>query len=407
MRKLFKVVGHEFRMTAGTKAFVILTILGPFLLIGMTVVPALVSQHSERKGTELAVAGISVEMFNQIAPPIEQLGIHLQHSDQPAEVLERRVIGEDHLYGYLLFPEDILSGESLELVTKEFPEYRIVEAMKGVIGQVVMDARLKEAGLDSARIRALTTPMDIEAKQITKSGTKAQADTFSFIMVGITFTIMLYMTILLYGQSIGRSVVQEKTSKTVEIMLSSVSEQDLLFGKIFGQAAASLLQYTVWIGMAMVGSHLIGPGLGLSRLPQLSFSILLFLVLFFLLGFFLYASIFAALGAAAQDEQNLGQLSWPLIVVLVFPMVSAGPIITSPSSSFSVFLSLFPLTAPIVMFVRILVSDPKTWQIGVSIAVQAAAVLVFILLSAKIFRIGILMTGKRFKLGEVLRLLRI
>ena len=162
----------------------------------------------------------------------------------------------------------------------------------------------------------------------------------------------------------------------------------------------------MWIGMALIGARLIGPALGLDRLPQLSLSTLLYLVLFFLLGFFLFASLFAALGAAAQDEQNLGQLSWPAIFVLVFPMVSAGPIITAPGSSFAVFLSLFPLTAPIVMFVRILVSDPKTWQILLSVGIQVAAIGTMILLSAKIFRIGILMTGKRFTLAEVFRLLR-
>lgn len=405
MEKLRKVLAHEFRMTAATKAFIILTILGPFLIIGMTVVPALVSQKTERRGIEIAVAGMPSRIFNAVGEPLRQLGINLQAGGQPIEELERKVREED-LYGYLIFPVDFLSGGTLELVTSEFPDYRIVEAMKGVIGQVVTDERIRQAGLDSARIRAMMRPVDIEAKQITRSGAKAQTDTFSFIMIGITFTLMLYMTILLYGQSIGRSVVQEKTSKTVEIMLSSVSETDLLFGKILGQAAASLLQYGVWIGMALIGARLIGPALGLDRLPQLSVSTLLYLVLFFLLGFFLFASLFAALGAAAQDEQNLGQLSWPAIVVLVFPMVSAGPIITAPGSSFAVFLSLFPLTAPIVMFVRILVSDPKTWQILLSVGIQVAAIVIMILLSAKIFRIGILMTGKRFTLAEVFRLLR-
>jgi ABC-2 type transport system permease protein len=405
MSKLWKVVGHEFRMTAATKAFIILTILGPFLLIGMTVVPSLVSQRSERKGIELAAVGMPMEVFDQVSAPLGQLGIQLKRSDQAPEELEQQ-LREEELYGYLVIPPDLFSGGSLELVTKEFPDYRIVEVLKGVIGQAVMDIRIREAGLDSARIRVLTTPLEIEAKQITRSGTKAQTDVFSFIMIGITFTLMLYMTILLYGQSIGRSVVQEKTSKTVEIMLSSVSERDLLFGKIFGQAAASLLQYIVWIGMALIGAYFIGPSLGLDRLPQLSLSTLLALVLFFLLGFFLFASLFAAFGAAAQDEQNLGQLSWPVIVVLVFPMVSAGPIITNPSSSFSVFLSMFPFTAPIVMFVRILVSDPQGWQIILSVAIQLVSVVVMVLLAAKIFRVGILMTGKRFTIAEVFRLLK-
>jgi len=405
MEKLGKIFVHEFRMIACTKAFLILTILGPFLLIGMTVVPSLVSQRTQRSGIELAATGLAPEMFSQLSESLAQVDIRLRPSDQTAEQLDSSV-KQENLFGYLAFPEDLLGGESVELVTREFPDLRIVEALKAVISRAVVDLRLKAAGLDSERIRALTTPVEIEAKQLTRSGVKSQADTFSFIMVGITFTMMLYMTILLYGQSIGRSVLQEKTSKTVEIMLSSVGEMDLLFGKILGQAAASLLQYGVWIGMALLGAHLIGPALGLQRMPQLSVSTLLYLVLFFLLGFFLFASLFAAFGAAARDEQNLGQLSWPVIVILVFPMVSAGPIVTNPGSSFSVLLSLFPLTAPIVMFVRILVSDPLRWQIMLSVCIQLAAVAVTILLSAKIFRVGILMTGKRFTLFEVFRLLR-
>ncbi len=405
MSKIWKVTAHEFRMTAANKAFIILTILGPFLIVGVTVVPSVVSQRSQRRGVEIAVSGADPELFNRFTPQLQQAGIQLQPSDCSPDSLDRLLL-EGELFGYLVFPEDVLSGGDLELVTSEFPDYRIVEALKGAIGPAVMNARLERAGLDSERIRALIEPLSIDARQITRQGQRLQQDTFSFIMIGIAFTLMLYMTILLYGQSIGRSVVKEKTSRTVEIMLSSVSEKDLMFGKILGQAAASLLQYAVWVGMSLVAVHLLGPGLGLSRLPQLNLSVFLYLVLFFLLGFFIYASIYAALGAAAEDEQNLGQLAWPVIVFLVFPMVSAGPLITNPNSSFGVFLSLFPLTAPIVMFIRILVSDPKSWQILLSIAIQAASVVTLILLSARIFRIGILMTGKRFKLAEVLRWLK-
>jgi ABC-2 type transport system permease protein len=185
-----------------------------------------------------------------------------------------------------------------------------------------------------------------------------------------------------------------------------VSERELLFGKILGQAAASLLQYAVWVGMVLVGMEIIGPRLGVPRLPQLAPAVLMYLVLYFLAGFLLYAALFAAAGAAAEDEQNLGQMSWPLIAFLVFPMVAAGPIITNPASSFGVFLSLFPLTAPVVMFVRIMVSDPAPWQIVLSLGILAASIAAAMLISARVFRIGILMVGRRFRLAEILRWLR-
>jgi ABC-2 type transport system permease protein len=405
MSKLWKVTGHEFRRTAGTKAFIILTVLGPFLIIAMTVVPAIVSQRQERSDVVIALSGGDPAVILRIVANLREAGIQLEPSQAPTGELDARLLAGE-LYGYLLFPEDVIAEGSAELVTREFPDFRVVELLKSAISGEVIDARMRSAGMDPLRIRQLTRPVELTTRQITKRGEKVQQDQFSFIIVGIAFTLMLYMTILLYGQAIGRSVVQEKTSRTVEIMLSSVSERELLFGKILGQAAASLLQYAVWVGMVLVGMELIGPRLGVARLPQLAPVVLMFLVLFFLTGFLLYAALFAAIGAAAEDEQNMGQMSWPFIVFLVFPMVAAGPIITNPASSFSVFLSLFPLTAPVVMFVRIMVSEPAPWQIGLSLVILAAAIAGTMLLSARIFRVGILMVGKRFRLPEILRWLR-
>ena len=173
-----------------------------------------------------------------------------------------------------------------------------------------------------------------------------------------------------------------------------------------GRLSAGLLQYAVWIGMGLFFVKLIGPVFNLAALPSLGSSLIFYLILFYILGFLLYSSIFAALGSAAEDESHLGQLSWPLIMVLVIPMVSVAAIITSPSSGFSVFLSLFPMTAPMVMFTRLLVSDPPTWQILLSVGLLLVSVFFLMLLSAKVFRIGILMTGKRFRLRDILRWLK-
>jgi len=217
---------------------------------------------------------------------------------------------------------------------------------------------------------------------------------------------MLYMTILIYGQAIGRSVLNEKVSKTVEIVLSSVSPLDLLFGKILGHALASLLQYAVWIGMGLLFINVLRPVIGITGLPRIPVSLIGYLLLFFLLGFFLYTALYSALGSAAQDESHFGQLGWPVIMFLVVPMVAVSGIIMNPNSSLVVFLSLFPMTAAIVTFIRLVVTGLPAWQILVSVAIQVVSVAGVILLSAKIFRVGILMTGKRYKLSEIVRWLR-
>jgi ABC-2 type transport system permease protein len=212
--------------------------------------------------------------------------------------------------------------------------------------------------------------------------------------------------VLLYGQTIGRSVLNEKLSKTVEIMLSSVSPMDLLFGKVLGKGLASLVQYGVWIGVSLAFITFVGPRLGVTLKLAITPAILGWLVVFFVLAFFLYSAIYAGLGAASEDEQHLGQLAWPVIVFLVIPMVLISPILTSPNSALVVGMSLFPLTGAVVMFMRILVGAAPRWQLWLSIGLQLVSIAAMIALSAKIFRIGILMTGRRFKLGEILRWIR-
>jgi len=219
----------------------------------------------------------------------------------------------------------------------------------------------------------------------------------------LVFVMLIYMTVLLYGQMIGRSVVTEKTSKTVEIMLSSVKSQDLMFGKILGLGLAGLLQYAVWVSMAFLLTRFVGPLLGLSLPAGISTGNLIWLVVFFILAFFLYSSAYAALGAASEDEQHLGQMAWPLIMFLIVPLVMINTLVTTPDSTLVVILSLFPLTSPIVMLARVLVSSPPVWQLVLCVALLVAAVAGTAVLAAKIFRVGILMTGKRPKLKEVLR----
>jgi ABC-2 type transport system permease protein len=214
---------------------------------------------------------------------------------------------------------------------------------------------------------------------------------------------LLYMTVMLYGQIIGRSVVTEKTSKTVEIMLSSVTPQDLLFGKILGLGLAGLLQYSVWVGMALVLTRLVGPVFGLALPPAITAGNLVWLVVFFVLAFFLYSAAFAALGAASEDEQHLGQMAWPLLAFLIVPFVMVSSFISNPDSAVALVLSLFPMTSPIVMFVRVLVSSPPVWELALCLGVLVASVFGMALLAARVFRVGILLTGKRAKLGEILR----
>jgi ABC-2 type transport system permease protein len=408
MGKLAKIIRMEFRLTAGNKVFIILTIIGPFLIAAVTILPSLISMSGVSMGspaTKIALLGADTRFVLEISPAFAQSRIDVSAAQGTPESMDSQVLSGAY-DGYLVVPADLSDVTRLEYVSKNAADFRVVGVLQGVIGQAIIAQRLVKAGISAAQISSLMQAPALETRQLTQSGEKKNSDFLTILMTGLTLAMLLYMTVLLYGQVIGRSVLTEKTNKTVEIMLSSVRPMELLFGKILGKALASLLQYGIWVSISAAVLKLIGPRLGVSIGIGLSLSTLGYLVLFFVLAFFLYCSLYAGLGAASEDEQHLGQLAWPVIVFLVIPVVMISHLITNPQSPFIIGLSLFPLTAPIVMFLRIIVGAARPWEILTSVGLILVTTAGVIWLSAKIFRVGILMTGKRFKFGEVLRLAR-
>lgn len=406
--KLGKIIRMEFRLTAANKLFIVLTILGPFLIGAVTVLPTMISVSGTRMGspeTKIALVGADPSYVEAIRPAFAQAQIRVTAVDDTVASLDTQVLAGAY-DGYMVLPRDLSTVTGVEYVSKNAADFRVVGILQSVIGQSIVAERLITAGIPASQVASLTRAPDLVRRQLTRTGEKKSSDSLTVLMTGLVFAMLLYMTTLLYGQAIGRSVLTEKTSKTVEIMLSSVRPMELLFGKILGKALASLLQYGVWVGMSALLMTLLGPKLGVKLDLSLSLATLAYLVLFFLLAFFLYCSLYAGLGAASEDEQHLSQLAWPVIIFLVIPVVMISPIISTPNSPLVVVLSLFPLTAPIVMLLRISVGAAQAWEILVSVGLLLVTIAGVIWLSAKIFRVGILMQGKRFKLAEVLRLAR-
>jgi ABC-2 type transport system permease protein len=407
--KLAKIIRMEFRLTAANKLFIILTILGPFIIGAVTVLPTALSIRNATVGvseTRIALVGADPAYVEAVRPAFEQSKIRVTAVEDSVASLDTQVLSGAY-DGYMVLPRDLTQVTRLEYVSKNAADFRTVGVLQGVIGQSVVSQRLVKAGVPASEVAGLTQAPGFVTRQLTQSGEKKNSDSLTVLMTGLVFAMLLYMTTLLYGQIIGRSVLTEKTSKTVEIMLSSVRPMELLFGKILGKALASLLQYGIWVGMSALIMALLGPKLGVTLNLGLSLSTLAYLVLFFLLAFFLYCSLYAALGAASEDEQHLGQLAWPVIIFLVLPVVMISPIITTPNAPFVVGLSLFPLTAPIVMLLRISVGAAQPGEIAASVGLLLLSIGVVVWLSAKIFRVAILMQGKRYKFAEVIRMARL
>lgn len=408
MRKLLAVIKREFKATAANKTFIITTILGPFLILAITVLPGMLTSNPQiaSSGKPLAVYTSHAFVYDRLIQVMGAQNIPLFRAEDLAQGKEG-VLSETYA-GLIEIPEN-WPREEARFYSATGMEAVLFTMTSEVLSTIAVEVHAQELGINPEITQKLLSRPAFRVVKLNsnqKEETKTSDDFIGILLTALSFVMMIYMTVLLYGQLIGRSVVQEKTSKTVEIMLSSLSSRELMFGKILGLGFAGLLQYGVWIGMGIVMIRLVGPRFNISLPPALNISNLLWLVLFFVLAFFLYGACYAAFGAAAEDEHHLGQLAWPLIFFLIIPMVMISPMIMNPKIPFVVGLSFFPMTAPIVMLVRILVKSVSVGEILISLGLIGAAIMGAVYLGAKIFRTGILMTGKRHTISEVLRWIR-
>jgi ABC-2 type transport system permease protein len=221
----------------------------------------------------------------------------------------------------------------------------------------------------------------------------------------------LFFTLLQYGMYNMRGVIEEKSTRIVEIVISSVRPTELMLGKIVGIGLVGLTQYGIWCLLAMnfalvAGAVLPASMLAGNALPTVPMFVILYFVLFFLLGYFFYASIYTAIGAPFNSEQEAQQLALIPSWLMAVPMFFWWVIVNNPNSLFSVILSMIPFMTPVVMFMRVTLAEVPPWQIGTSIAIMLFSILGVAWLSGKIYRVGILMYGKKPTLGEILKWMR-
>ncbi len=405
MNKLLSVSIFEFKRTAANKAFVIVTLLGPILILAFSVLPGLLATRPELMNKEgrVALVGGDAGLREALAKALGPRGLEIVESSSDESA--RAGVADGSLAGAVVLPSDWQDADSFTYYSPTGTDAMVYETLSSVVGAQATARKLDASGIDPALMaRVLAVP----SLRVVKAGREGdsdsgKADFMGILLSAMAFVMFIYMTVLLYGQMIGRSVVQEKMSKTVEIMLSSVSPSQLMFGKILGNGAAGILQYGFWTLMVAALSRLLGPRFGISMPEAVSMSNMGWLALFFLLGFFLYSSLYAAAGAAAEDEQHMGQIAMPIILLLVLPLMLISPIIMNPSSPIAMFFSYFPFSAPMVMLVRVVVGSYKPWEPWLAVVILLVGIGVLAFLAAKIFRVGILMTGKRPKPAEVLR----
>jgi ABC-2 type transport system permease protein len=420
MHKLWLIIKREYITRVKTKGFVIGTVIVPLLGIGFTVLIVYLVGHQSTQAMRISI----VDEAGGIAPDIAR-GLQGKRSDgKPQfnllETIEQPVdpqgvqkdlrdkINAGALDGYLVIPTDL--SHSVELHTKNSGNFSLIGPVSSAVDGAVIEARLNARGVHVDNVEDLVKSPVLQVIKVSKAGESVEKG--QTIGIAIALVILLYMSLLMYGITTLRSVLEEKTTRTMEVLISAVTPSELLAGKILGVAGVAITQFLIWgativllgsYGLAMAAMGGAGSVLSGIRVPA---SVMICAVVYFFCGYFLYSSMFAAVGAACSNEQDAQQLQWIAMAPLVFTMLIYSVVLNDSSSRLSVILSEIPFFAPVLMPLRVSLQTPPLWQIALSIAILLVSIAVVVIGSAKIYRVGILMYGKRPTLPELFRWLR-
>jgi ABC-2 type transport system permease protein len=322
-----------------------------------------------------------------------------------AEAALKKAVLESRVDGYLVIPEDALTTSTAIYYGRNVSNSIDLRTMERAVSDVLVGARLAGAGIDRARIKDLTRGLDLRTIRVSESGERE--DRGSAMILSLILLMILYTSILMWGQMVMTSVIEEKTSRVVEVVASGVSSATLMAGKLVGVGGAGLTQFLVWsLSLLAVSLATAGPLAGRLSMPEITPFMLISFVLFFLLGFFFYAALYAAIGAAVNTVQEAQNFVWPVVSPVIIGMVSFMAVLEAPDGALSVAMSMIPGISPLIMFLRIVVLTPPAWQIALSIALLAAAILGVLWVAARVYRVGILMYGKRPTYPEIVRWIR-
>jgi len=412
--KLWAVVKREYLERVRTKGFVIATILGPLIMGAMMIVP-LLAMRSGGKRLKVAVLdgtgtlGPAVEDALRAARFDDKLRFDVRPvgGEPPAtrEAAFKKAVLEGTLDGYLELPADAVAKGTASYFGRNVSNRIDLRTMERAVSGVIVGVRLSGAGLDPGKVKDLTRELDLKTIRLSESGERE--DQGAAMIFAVILLMILYTSILMWGQMVMTSVIEEKTSRVVEVMASGVPSTTLLTGKLLGVGGAGLTQFLVWsFSLFGVSLAMAGPLAGTFPMPEITPLMLVSFVLFFLLGFLFYAALYASIGAAVNTVQEAQNFGWPVVMPIIIGMVSFTAVLEAPDGALSVAMSMIPGISPLIMFLRIVVLTPPVWQIALSITLLALGILAVLWVSARIYRVGILMYGKRPTFPELMKWVR-
>lgn len=427
------VLKHEFRQKIKSKAFIIFTFIAPLLMGAAIAVPILITVMNEGNDKQLAIVDSTGRLGKYFAIDTAKRSllqdprgasssaaslapkIHITVMDPSMTTANtvdslKSLLLQKKISGYLLIPSGAVndSGVTAILRMTNANDFTAQEYLSSHYKDGLFAERLKTSGIDPDFVKKAHNGTDIQTLKVTEE--KETNDNGVGFIGGYITGMFLYISMLLYGSLIMQSVIEEKNSRVIELLSSSVRPIDILIGKVLGVGLAGLVQISAWAVMFACVSFFALPAImmkmGAGAGNIISPTVFIYFVLYFFFGYMIYATLYAGAGATVEQASDAQQVSMPITILIILPILMMTSVIQSPSSTSSVILSLIPFFSPILMLGRIFSETPPWWQIALSFVLMGATFFGVLWLSGKIYRTGILMYGKKFTLREIAKWLR-
>ncbi|MGB2867977.1 MAG: ABC transporter permease [Bacteroidota bacterium] len=410
--KYLEVARWEFLEKVKSKAFIISLVLMPMIMVGLGLMQGLMATKADEKTVAIGVIDETGQILQPLAERLDekyklpngQPNYVLKNlkDDKDFETLKMRankLVASDEIGGYFTIPATVNDSGSVEYRSSNVGNIRIQERFSRTIEEVVTERRMAMRGLDPKMMRTLMKDVNIKSIKVNEKGEEKESGFLETFFRGYIVIMMLLFLVLTSGQLLIRSVVEEKSNRVIEVLLSSCSAKDLMVGKILGLSGLGVLQVLIW--------GVIGLGVSISMNASISApEEILLSLLYFILGYLLYSAIFVAAGSPVTTEQEAQQITSYVSLLLVFPIFVAIPVMQNPESTVFRVLSFIPLLTPTIMVMRIAVQMPPAWEILSTLGLLLVSAVVMMWAAGKIFRTAILVYGKRPSIAELIRWIR-
>lgn len=413
MRKIWLIIKREYLVRVRKKAFIVMTIVGPLLMAALIIVPTYLANETQELRT-IAIEEDGFEFTNQIE---DTDFLHFSKIPTEEATILKNDFSESNYYA-LLYVE----GDNFTLYSNQQISLIVSKAIENQLEQIIEHQKLKAAGIDLTILSEAQSTVRITTKIITEDGSTTNSKAEASMGIGFICGILIYMFIFMYGTMVMRGVIEEKTSRIVEVIISSVKPFQLMMGKILGVALVGLTQFALWIlltiSIASVAELMFTDASSmttelnstqqsilLSELSNLTgginlMQIFVSFIFYFLAGYLMYSSLFAAVGSAVDAEADTQQFVLPITIPLILAFILIQPIMENPDGPLAFWMSIIPFTSPVIMMVR-LPFGVATWELALSMLTLILSFILTTYLAGKIYRTGILMHGKKTSYKEL------